>query len=388
MKKIFTYFLAVFCISQVAAQTTEKEAENKAVPHSSAFKLVDVSPTLIETPTTPKAFGLGILQSFDQSGGWPQNYSAEFTPYWWALPKNRDVYKFIGIRRTEDPVTKSEMYRSSPFSALKMTNISIAFLQKDLVPDSVDSAQKIFSAGLRTTIIRVYTGAYNEKLSTIINEIRNFQATRMAERIDDPDIIAAQLSGDKEKLAQAITRYSEKTREEVEKMVLRIQNHITQKPVYQWDLAAAYASYGIADTTWKTGRAAIWTTQSVNLLLNAQGESSKQNYLTISGYSRYMRDNFALKEGGIVRSNSFDIGGKLTLELDPISLGIEAIHRNYELEGDLLSQRVIGFLNYRIAKDIYLSGAFGNDFGLDKTKIMALFGLNWGFGSEKLTFSD
>jgi hypothetical protein len=386
MKKIFTLLLISFRISQLSAQTTEKEADNKSVPQSSAFKLVDISPTLIETPTTPKAFGLGILQRFDQNTSWPQNYSAEFTPYWWALPKNRNVYKFLGIRRTEDPVTKADIYRSSPFSALKMTNISIAFLQKDLVPDSADISQKVFSAGLRTTIIRFYSAAYNEKLNKIISDIRSFQANRISDQINDPDIIAA--AGDSAKMAAAIKKYSEKTREEVEKMMQPIQNHIAQKPVFQWDLAAAYATYGIADTAWKTGRVGVWSTLSLNLLLNAHGESSKQNYLTLSAYGRYMYDNYTLEKGKVTNSNSYDVGGRLSFEFDPISIGFEAVHRNYMVDDDLKSQRVVGFLSYRVGKDIYLNGAFGNDFGLEKSKVMALFGLNWGFGNEKLTFKD
>ena len=97
MKRISTLLLAVCC--QTVFAQSEKEPDNKSVPQSSAFKLVDISPVLIETPVTPKAFGLGVLQSFESGGSWPQNYSAEFTPYWWALPKNRDAYKFLGIRR-------------------------------------------------------------------------------------------------------------------------------------------------------------------------------------------------------------------------------------------------------------------------------------------------
>lgn len=386
MKKIFILLLISLRIIQLSAQTTEKEPDNKSVPQSSAFKLVDISPTLIETPTTPKAFGLGILQRFDQNTSWPQNYSAEFTPYWWALPKNRNVYKFLGVRRTEDPVTKADIFRSSPFSALKMTNISVAFLQKDLVPDSTDIAQKVFSTGLRTTIIRFYSAAYNEKLNKIINDIRSFQAKRISDMINDPDVIAA--SGDAVKMDVAIKKYSEKTSEEVEKMMRPLQNHIAQKPVFQWDLAAAYATYGIADTVWKTGRVGVWSTLSLNLLLNSHGESSKQNYLTLSAYGRSMYDNYALEKGMVTNSNSYDLGGRLSFEFDPISIGFEAVHRNYMVDDDLKSQRIVGFLSYRVGKDIYLNGAFGNDFGLDKSKIMALFGLNWGFGNEKLTFKD
>jgi hypothetical protein len=386
MKKIFTFLLMTFFVNQVSAQTTEKEPDNKSVPQSSAFKLVDISPTLIETPTTPKAFGLGIMQNFDKSASWPQNYAAEFTPYWWSLPKNRNVYKFLGIRRTKDPITNADIYSSSPFSALKMTNISIAFLQKDMVPDNKEITQKVFSVGLRTTLIRLYSAEHNEKLNKIINDVRVFQAKRINQLVFDPDFIAA--AGDRTKIEAATKKFAEKTREEIEKIIQPIQDHIAQKPSFQWDLAAAYATYGISDTIWKTGRIGVWSTLSFNCLLNAHGESSKQNYVTFSAYSRFMYDNYVLEKDVITNSNSYDVGGRLSFEFDPISIGFEAVHRSYMDEDDLKSQRVVGFLNYRIGKDIYLNGAFGNDFGMDKSKIMALFGLNWGFGTEKLTFPN
>jgi hypothetical protein len=386
MKKIFTFLVMTFLVNLVSAQITEKEPDNKSVPQSSAFKLVDISPTLIETPTTPKAFGLGIMQNFDKSASWPQNYAAEFTPYWWSLPKNRNVYKFLGIRRIKDPITNADIYRSSPFSALKMTNISIAFLQKDLVPDNEEITQKVFSVGMRTTIIRLYSTTHNEILNKTINDVRDFQAKRITQQVSDLDIIAA--GNDLVKIEAAIKEFAEKTREEVEKLMQPIQDHIAQKPLFQWDLAAAYAMYGISDTIWKTGRVGVWSTLSLNHLLNAHGESSKQNYFTLSVYSRLMNDNYSLENGVITNSNSYDLGGRLSFEFDPISIGFEAVDRNYKVEDDLKSQRIVGFLNYRIGKDIYLNGAFGNDFGIDKSKIMALFGINWGFGTEKLSFSN
>ncbi len=383
MKRISTLLLAVCC--QTVFAQSEKEPDNKSVPQSSAFKLVDISPVLIETPVTPKAFGLGVLQSFESGGSWPQNYSAEFTPYWWALPKNRDAYKFLGIRRHDHPVTKAPVYRSSPFSALKMTNVSIAFLQKDLVPDSADARQKVFSAGFRTTVIRIYSSAYADKLNNIINGVRTMQAERIGGLVNYPDFIAA--GDDPAKQAEATKKFA-RLGTAVDSLKKMIENHMAQKPAFQWDVAGAYATYGIADTAWRTGRVGFWTTASANLLLNANGESAKQNYLTVSAYARYMYDNFASEKHLVTSSNSFDVGGRLAFGFDPLSLGFEAVHRNYAVEGELRSQRLIGFLNYRIGKDLYLNGAFGSDFGMDKSRILALFGLNWGFGNEKLTFND
>lgn len=385
MKKFLITSLILFSVHYFYGQSTEKKPDQISVPQSSAFKLVDISPSIIETPATPKAFGLGILQNFDKNSGWPQNYSAEFTPYWWSLPKNRDAYRFLGIKDYQHPVTGKKMYRSNPFSALKMTNISIAFLQKDLIPDSLEVSQKVFSLGVRTTFIRSYSAYHIEKLNTIINKITDLQSENIDDLVlSDPDYIAA--GTDPKMQQEAIFKFAEKHKGKIDGLQKEIQNQIAQKPVFQWDFAAAYASYGIEDSTWKTGRAGVWSTASLNLLLNKNGESSTQNYLTISAYTRYMYDNYMLKNDIITHSNSIDAGGRLSLEFDPLSVGFEAIYRNYNVDSELKSQRLMGFLNYRLTKDVYINAAFGQDFGIEKEKILTLFGLNWGFGNEKLTF--
>ncbi|MBO9152403.1 hypothetical protein ACFOTA_09325 [Chitinophaga sp. GCM10012297] len=77
-------------------------------------------------------------------------------------------------------------------------------------------------------------------------------------------------------------------------------------------------------------------------------------------------DQFALEKSAITSANSFDVGGGVSFSLDPLSLGVEALHRSYVVEGDLRSQRVVGVLNYRLGKDLYLiedPGAFRAELG-------------------------
>ena len=72
MKKIFCLLLLCSWFQLMRAQNTpgsvnsEVKIKELAVPKAPAFKLLDISPTQIETPNTPKQFALGIAQSFPQ----------------------------------------------------------------------------------------------------------------------------------------------------------------------------------------------------------------------------------------------------------------------------------------------------------------------------------
>ena len=48
---------------------SEVNVKELAVPKAPAFKLLDISPTQIETPNSPKQFVLGVAQSFNDSVG-------------------------------------------------------------------------------------------------------------------------------------------------------------------------------------------------------------------------------------------------------------------------------------------------------------------------------
>lgn len=388
MKQLICWLsLLLLLLSRQQLYAQEAPAEKLSVPQSSAFKLVDISPTLIESPATPKAFGLSVLQNFN-GDGWPQNYAAQFTPYWWALPKNRDVFRFIGIKRYKTG-TAPEVWKTQPFSALKFTTISIAFIRKDMIPDSAGTNQKVFSAGFRSTLLRAYRKGYAERLHATVDTLTQKQQADILDAVNsDPAYGTAVQNGDTATIARIFRQYTARKNEALSALMARVKNQLTEKPLFQWDVAGAYATYGIADTAWKAGRAGIWSTFALNTPLNSNHPgATNTNYLSIAAYARYMYDAYALENGTITPANSVDVGGRLSFEFDPVSFGMEAVYRNYTVQDNLKSQRIVGFVNYRIAKDMYINGAFGNDFGLDKSRILAMFGVTFGFGNEKIDMS-
>ncbi|PZF74458.1 hypothetical protein [Taibaiella soli] len=389
MKKLFIVAGLLLGGYLANAQTTPTfDVSQLSVPQSSAFKLVDVSPTLIETPSTPKAFTLGVLQNIENSQGWPQNYSAEFTPYWWVLPANRNVYNFTGLKKQHNDITNADEWKENAFSSFKFASVSMAFVNKDMVPDTFTTTQKVFSAGVRTTLIKIHRAGYAKKLGNAIDAWHNTALAEIGDDMNDSIYRSAARTGNVQLEASrskelAGMRDSLKAAKKMtaDALAAQVQSTLDEKPIFAWDFAGAYAMYGIGDTTWKTGRLGVWTTVSLNLPLGI-GDSTK-NYFSIAGYARYMYDGYTLDNGVVTSSNAIDVGGKLSLQFDRLNIGAEGVYRNYSTGPSLQSQRLVGFINYRIGDNLYLNGTFGKDFGVEKAKLLTLFGIAWGFGNEQ-----
>jgi len=373
----------------VSAQVVDNAVKLKdlAVPNSPSFIIADITPSLIQTPTTPKSFVFGLAQSYQQSGdGFPQNYSAEFAPYWWLKPKNRNVYTMLGLKTKLDAnknVTAIE--GEDPFSGLKFASISIAFLKKDLIPDTIAVSQKIFSAGLRTTVVKFYLKDHAVLLNKKINEWHK-TAQKELELVMEPinEIDRDNSLDDLQKLQKKTALLKKvaniKTTGTAEQL-RQINDIINQKPVFSMDIAAAYAIYGVGDTSWRSGRSGIWTTLSSYVPLNIGSSEINKNYFNMNVSVRYLFDNYHKNaKGTIERTNSIDVGGKIALEFDQFNIGFESMYR-FNKGVARSENRTLGIINYKVSDNLYIQGAFGKNFNV-ADKLIALFGINWGFGSE------
>ena len=160
---------------------------------------------------------------------------------------------------------------------------------------------------------------------------------------------------------------------------------IQQKPKFSWELAGAYATYGIGDEAWQTGRTGVWSTVSTYLPFSSPNREVSRDYLNLNVVARSLWDNFTLNEQGqIVKNNSIDVGGKVAFEFNEFSIGAESLYRKIDGEDDL-ERRTIGLINYRISENVFLIGAFGKNFE-SQSRSVAMFGINWGFGPEKIAF--
>jgi hypothetical protein len=176
---------------------------------------------------------------------------------------------------------------------------------------------------------------------------------------------------------------AEKKDSKSKKLVKKIEELSQQKPLFSWDLAGAYAVYGIADENWKSGRTGAWTTLSSYISLAKKDEEPSGKYLNLNLSARSLFDNFTKTEKGeIIRSNSFDTGGKIAFEFDNLSIGVESLYRYKDGEKGT-ENRTVGIINFKIAENIFINGIFGKNFK-SQSRTIAVFGVNWGFGSEKL----
>ncbi|HZI24247.1 MAG TPA: hypothetical protein VFD46_04185 [Chryseolinea sp.] len=72
----------------------------------------------------------------------------------------------------------------------------------------------------------------------------------------------------------------------------------------------------------------------------------------------------------------------MALEFNKLSIGYESLFRYLDGKGSP-QNRNVGIINYKIADNIYLNGAYGENFDFPG-KLVALFGINWGIGTETI----
>lgn len=381
MKKSITILLLVFWgVKSVFSQTSTGKIADLAVPSSPAFVITDITPTLVQDPGTPKSFVLGVAQSFQKSGtGFPDNYSAEFAPYWWTDPRGRNIYKFLGLSATT--INGKNTWRENPAIGVKFTSVSVAFINKDLIPDTSSSAQKVFSVGVRSTLIKLYRRDHARQLG---EKIAEWETAAQQELSANQSIIAklARLDPSDPNYAanrlKILSSYKESKTPDVFK---EVNDLITQKPVFSWDVAAAWAVYGINNEQIRTGRTGAWTTLSSYIPLS---KNVPNNYFNINASVRYEVDNFQKNDLGIIgAANNVDIGGSAGLQFNQLTIGVESLYR-YTNGVANTQNRTVGLITVKVAENIYVNGTFGKDFA-GPNKLISAFGINWGFGKEQAT---
>lgn len=365
MKKLYLIIIVFFLQQFAFAQKDTLTLKDMEIPTSPGFILLDESASNIERPNSSKAFSLSILNSLTEGNGFPKNYAIEFTPFWFFKFKNMNALKYMGFNGE----------KARPFSSLKMVSISAASI--NTTDTLTGKTLNNISIGARTTIFKVYSKGFKEKLLKA-NLAEFYKLKGLSETLKREGATDVLRSKDPEKYKEIEMRILTTFEESKDKSSL--EEVLKAKPLFAVDGAIAYSNFFIDGdfSTRRFGRLGIWTT--LNLAINLNKENTQ--YLNFYVVGRYLSDGLNKDAAGMYfKENSLDVGGKLELELKAFSIGYEFIKRNNDLNN---TYRSVGNLRYKISENLYLVGAYGKNFG-EGRNLISLLGINWGInsGNEK-----
>lgn len=364
--KYFVCAANILFAQQISSTLTLKDIE---IPTSPGFILLDQAPSSIERPNSPKAFAVSALNSFTESSGLPKNYAVEFTPFWFFKHPNMNVLKYAGYNEK----------KQRPFSSLRMVSLSMAFINQT---DSLSlSPTNNISIGARTNIFKIRS---KDNLKTIsdANSSSVGYLKKINELIVDRIGLADPLDpeGYKKKHLELLLFFQDSLKNDISAAHSKLSEAIIQKPVFAIDFAIAYNTIFTNNdfSTQQFGRFGTWLTLNYSQKLN----KDNSNYLNFYAIARYLQDGTSKDNiGEFVIQDFYDFGGKIEFELNKFSLGYEYIYRS---NNSIETNRSTGQLKYRIADNVLLTGAFGQNFG-DNNNLVSMLGINWGIstGIEK-----
>lgn len=359
--------IQILSFGQSKENITLKDLE---VPEAPAMTLLDEAPSIVNRPNSPRAFVLSVINSFQGDySGLPKNYALELTPFWFFSHKKMNFFRYAGL--TE--------HGMNPFAGIKMTSLSLAYVNKTIKEDQ--PATSNISIGLRSTLIRFYRNDYYQELLDAnlyaVSRLKRLETAKEAAGAT-PDL----LFSDPKRYHQIVKRVIDSV-EKSDSLITMIEK-LKEKPVFAIDGAVAYNAYFIDNnfSSNQSGRFGVWLTLNYSYRFS----KNSSNYLNIYGVGRFISDNTNLEDDMAGdRTEYFDFGGKMELEFDKLTIAYEFIHRINDI-GD--TYRSSGLLKYKINDNLYLTGAFGRNFG-DADNLITLLGINWGIGStgnEKFGF--
>src|SRR5688500_98779 len=232
--------LAACLATRAAAQPDSLgvQLQKLQTPTSPAFIVLGVSPTVVERPTTPRAFALSVASSSLQSDDLvPKNYAAEFAPYWMGLQRRLQFQDY---------------YRPNLFQALQQT-FSVSFATNTIVQS--DDSLPAVGLGLR---VAPFVGQPSRRLDSLNRGLTRVDSlllvVRMQLRRASTAADSARLQGQSDAVgdcARALsTQLRAALRDDDERVGFRLQ------------LAAGLAAYypGNLFTSGKIGRTGAWGT--------------------------------------------------------------------------------------------------------------------------------
>lgn len=341
-----------------AQNGTETQLKNLAPPSSPAFMLMDISPSAIYIPENLKAVSLQVLNGLggDSQDGIPKNFAAEIVPFWYTTPKNMNYLKYNNLRKSNSEATGVEAYDSQNIfgDLFKKASISLAYMDNTF--EVFETPQNFISIGARTTLIRVIR---KQDITEFVSKYKNYETVKNS------------ITGDVNYKLGDLAKSKPFLKADED-----LRNVANIRPVFIVDIATAYSMLlknNETDFSDTFGRFGAWISTDLALGFN----NNPNNYIHVYGVARYIKDGLNLDANNLLfDTESYDIGGKLEVELDKLSLGYEYLSR----EGDTDEYRSIGTIRYKVSGAITLTGGFGKNFKSGDDTV-SLIGIKWGINS-------
>lgn len=370
-KTIFISMMLLLCIHHTWCQTSDTVSlKEMDIPNSPAFILLDQAPSTIERPNSTKAFALSIINAIQDNNGIPMNYAIDLTPFWFFKHQNMTSLKYAGY----NPESKKQRI----FGNIERASISFAFA--NTMDTATQTPVNNISIGARLNLLSIKSqqdlNDLVEANSSLIKLMKE-RDERLQHFIGDPTLSVTNPALYHIKV-QEFFREDEEKQQSEENVLSEI---LARKPLLAIDGAIGYSTF-FQDNTFADGhfgRFGAWLT--LNYSQHLTRERNGKNYLSLYVIGRYLSDGSAYLNGKYNKVDNFDIGGKIEFEFRKIAIAYEYVYRKNNISNSFRSN---GMLKYKVSDKIFLTGAFGKNFG-DANNIISLLGLNWGFmtGNEK-----
>lgn len=327
------------------------ELDALRTPTAPAFVILDITPTAVERPTTPRAFATSLLSATGgEAGVIPENYAAEVSPYW------------LAPRRT---LTFDQYFRPSLQQRLRQTfSVSLA----TTTSTRGDSATGV-AIGFR---IAPFVGEPSTRLLATVDTLKRVQSRQLdldiqmdqAETAADSARIAGLLSP----LGAESARLAAKVRDNDERVGVHLQ--------LAGALAGSYPGGRFDGGT--VGRSGLWGTLGMRM---------EDPGMDVIGLARVLWDDGE-------EQTLWDLGGRAVMSYGSVAGSVEFVARSASgVDGagaaDAMrsGNRVVGLLEYQVNPDLFVSFSFGQDYpraGEDGQPLVAILGGELNFGAKPL----
>lgn len=313
----------------VRAQADSIPLSALRTPTSPAFSILGITPASIERPGTPRAFAISLLEAGAGAGALPENYAAEFAPYWWGPRRN---------------LTFDRYYRPDVLQALLQTfTVSVAVTTQTVGTDTTTRVGVGFVAS-------PLPGRATAAMDSTVRALRGLQQQAVALRFRQID---AQRAGDSI-LARARGDSIAAVALQSQTVAQAVQTGDTERVGLVLQVAGALAGAypGNDFGAGRVQRTGAWASVTYR---------NDQPRLDFIGLARYQRD------GVDEAQDLWDVGGRAAIGLDRVSAGAEFLVRTAAADSADAGTfddgtRFVGILEFRATNDLFLTFSFGQDF--------------------------